>query len=62
MEIALLYLFVGVCIGALLYMIADSRPFFLFLIVSIAWLPLFLIGMTFVPFMGEECISNIHNR
>ncbi|WP_158324061.1 hypothetical protein [Lederbergia ruris] len=57
MEISLLYLFVGVCIGALLYVIADSRPFFLFLFLCIAWLPLLLIGMPFIPFFDEEGIS-----
>ncbi len=39
MEITLLYLFVGVCIGVFFYMIADSRPFFPFLVLCNCLVP-----------------------
>ncbi|MBP1917252.1 hypothetical protein J2Z23_004238 [Lederbergia galactosidilyticus] len=62
MEITLLYLFVGVCIGVFFYMIADSRPFFPFLVLCIAWFPLLLIGMPFIPFFTEDGISIANNH
>lgn len=62
MEITALYLLVGFFLSASLYAIADSRPFFLSIVVWIAWFPLLILGMTLAPFLHEEDNANKQNR
>jgi len=53
-----LYLMIGILISSLIYVVADFRPLFLFLILFVAWLPLLCVGMTIVPFIDVEEISS----
>ncbi|MDQ0343013.1 hypothetical protein J2S14_001827 [Lederbergia wuyishanensis] len=53
-----LYLIIGILISTSIYVVADFKPVFLFLILFVAWLPLICVGMTIVPFIDVEEISN----
>jgi len=57
MILALYFIF-GIVISTSIYLVADFRPMFLFLILFIAWLPLICVGMTIAPFIDIESISN----
>jgi hypothetical protein len=62
MEIISVYLIIGILISTLIYAVADSRPWYFFLALCIAWLPLIFIGTIISLFMDLEEISNKLNR
>jgi VIT1/CCC1 family predicted Fe2+/Mn2+ transporter len=62
MEILFVYLIIGVLLSTLIYALADSHPWYFFVSLCIAWLPLIFIGMIISLFMDLEEISNKLNR
>ncbi len=62
MEIIFIYVIIGVLISTSIFAVADFRPWYFFLALCIAWLPLIFIGMIITLFMDLEEISNKLNR
>jgi hypothetical protein len=62
MEIISIYLIIGILISTSMYAVADFRPWSIFSVLCIAWLPLLFIGMVIALFMDVEEISNKLNR